>query len=273
MPHTTGRHELGQNFLVDPRVVDTVLSVVATWPDDRPLLELGPGDGALTGPLAALGRPVTAVEIDARRAARLRRRLAGRVDVVRGDLARHRLDTGADIVSNVPYGITTPLLRRLLGAPHWHHAILLLQWEVARKRAGVGGTTLMAAQWWPWFTFGLVHRVPATSFRPVTSVDGGLLEVRRRPVPLVADAVHHRSVVTETFTGRGRGVLDVVGRRHGRSVRDLWARSSSVGSRDLPRDLDVEQWVTLAELVPRRSESQQRRGRGRDDDHRQERHP
>lgn len=273
MSRTTGRHELGQNFLVDPRVVDTIVSVVAAWPDDRPLLELGPGDGVLTAPLAALGRPLTAVEIDARRAVHLERRFAGRVDVVHGDLLRHRLDAGADVVSNVPYGITTPLLRRLLGAPHWHHAILLLQWEVARKRAGVGGTTLMTAQWWPWFTFGLVDRVPASSFRPVPSVDGGLLEIRRRAVPLVDDASHYRSVVAEAFTGRGRGVLDVVGRRHGRSVRDRWAGACSVGPRDLPRDLDVDQWVALAELVPGRSEPQQRRRRGRGDDHRQEGHP
>ncbi len=249
MHHLPGRHELGQNFLVDPTVVDTIISVVAAWPDDRPLLELGPGDGALTAPLAALGRPLTAVELDAHRAQALGRRLAGRADVVHADLLRHDLGTGADIVSNVPYHLTTPLLRRLLRAPAWQHAILLLQWEVARKRAGIGGTTLMTAQWWPWFTFGLVGRVPARAFRPVPSVDGGMLEIRRREVPLVADREAYQELVGDVFSGRGRGVIDVVRRRFGASVADRWSARHGVTRRDLPRDLDAAQWAGLHALL------------------------
>jgi 23S rRNA (adenine-N6)-dimethyltransferase len=174
---------------VDPSVVACVVDVVAAWPH-RPLLELGAGDGALTVGLAALGRPLTAVELDERRAERLRSRLRGRarqVDVRHADLLRTPFDTGADVVSNVPFGITTPLLRRLLAAGGWRHSLLLLQWEVARKRAGVGGTTMLTAQWWPWFEFELLRRVPAASFRPRPAVDGGLLLLRRRARPLV----HH----------------------------------------------------------------------------------
>ena len=249
MTRTTGRHELGQNFLVDPAAVDTIISVVAAWPDDRPLLELGPGDGALTAPLAALGRPITAVELDPRRARRLRQHFGDRVDVVHADLLQHDLGTGADVVSNVPYHLTTPLLRRLLRAPAWGHALLLLQWEVARKRAGVGGTTLMTAQWWPWFTFALVDRVPARAFRPVPAVDGGLLEVTRRSEPLVDDRAAYQSLVAGVFSGRGRGVLEVVRRRHGQSVADRWAARHGVTRHHLPRDLDAAQWVGLQALV------------------------
>lgn len=249
MSRTTGRHELGQNFLVDPTVVDTILSVVAAWPDDRPLLELGPGDGALTLPLAVLGRPLTAVEVDARRVRSLRRRLAGRADVVHADLLQHDLGAGADVVSNVPFHLTTPLLRSLLRAPAWQHAVLLLQWEVARKRAGVGGATLMTAQWWPWFSFDLLERVPASAFRPVPAVDGGILEIRRREVPLVAERAAYQSLVGDIFSGRGRGVLDVVRRRLGPSVADRWASRHHVRRRDLPRDVDAAQWAGLYHLT------------------------
>lgn len=250
MSRNRGRHELGQNFLIDPAVVDTILDVVASWPD-RPLLELGPGDGALTDVLSALGRPLTAIELDPRRVDRLRRRFDGRVEIVHGDLLDADLGGGADIVSNVPFGITTPVLRRLLAAESWQHALVLVQWEVARKRAGVGGTTMMTAQWWPWFEFELLGRVPAAAFRPQPSVDGGLLHVRRRPVPLV-DELHHREyqrLVGDIFSGRGRGVRDIVRRRGGASVVTTWADQHSISAGDLPRDLGASAWVGLFDLV------------------------
>jgi 23S rRNA (adenine-N6)-dimethyltransferase len=66
----------------------------------------------------------------------------------------------------------------------WSTAVLL-PWEVARKRAAVGGTTLLTASWWPWYEFALAGRVPSTAFRPRPGVDGGILVVGRRPVSLV----------------------------------------------------------------------------------------
>lgn len=184
------------------------------------MLELGAGDGALTRLLADGRRPVTAVELDPRRAAALRRELAGRVRVEQADMLRFTLDGTHHVLSNVPFAITTPLLRHLLGQRAWGTAVLLLQWEVARKRAAVGGTTLLTAGWWPWFEFALAGRVPARAFRPVPSVDGGLLVVRRRPEPLLpaAERAAYQRRVREAFD-RGR----VGGRR--------------------PRDLDAQQWV------------------------------
>src|SRR5690606_36671141 len=73
------------------------------------------------------------------------------------------------------------ILRRLLRRPDWRHAILLTQWEVARKRAGVGGGTLLTAQSAPWSEFTLHGRVPARAFRPAPSVDGGILSITRDP--------------------------------------------------------------------------------------------
>src|SRR5699024_12265525 len=79
------------------------------------------------------------------------------------------------LVINLPFQLTTAILRRIFRAPGWKHAILLVQWEVARRRAGVGGATMMTAQWWPWFDFELGRRVPARAFTPRPNVDGGVL--------------------------------------------------------------------------------------------------
>jgi 23S rRNA (adenine-N6)-dimethyltransferase len=109
-----------------------------------------------------------------------------RVRVVHDDMLRFRLDGVHHVVSNVPFGITTPVLRHLLAQRAWSTAVLLLQWEVARKRAAVGGTTLLTASWWPWYEFALAGRVPSTAFRPRPGVDGGILVVGRRPAAGIA---------------------------------------------------------------------------------------
>lgn len=96
-----GRHELGQSFLVHTPTLRGIRGLVAET--HGPILELGPGDGALTAQ----------------------------------------------------------------------------QWEVARKRAGVGGVTMMTAQTAPWYEFTLHGRVPAHRFRPMPSVDGGILSPAR----------------------------------------------------------------------------------------------
>ena len=79
-PHS-GRHEYGQNFLHDRGVIDAIVQTVARI--DGPIIEVGAGDGSLTGALQKLGRPLTAIEIDPRRAARLTSRTPPRTRVVR----------------------------------------------------------------------------------------------------------------------------------------------------------------------------------------------
>ena len=160
-----GRHELGQNALTDRRVIRTVIDLVGRT--DGPIVEWGAGNGALTAPLAGLGRPLEAVEIDQRKAVRLSRRVGTHVCIVEGDILRHAPPAATSVlVSNVPFHITTRVLRRLLALPDWQTAVLITQWEVARKRAGVGGATQLTAQWWPWFDFTLHQRIPSNSFTP-----------------------------------------------------------------------------------------------------------
>lgn len=241
-----GPHELGQNLLVDSKIVDRI--VHALDGRDLPVVEWAAGRGAITRRLALLGRPVEAVEIDRRSVTHLRRTLGAHVAVTHGDILRHAPPTRAyDLVSNVPFHITTPLLRRLLSLPGWQPAVLITQWEVARKRAGVGGTTLLTAQWWPWYMFALDGRIPASSFAPRPSVDAGLLIVDRRPSPFVpiAQRSAYQLFVKRVFGGPGRGVPDVLVRAGiGASAVRQWARRHDVDSGTLPRDLDARAWIT-----------------------------
>jgi 23S rRNA (adenine-N6)-dimethyltransferase len=239
-----GRHELGQNFLVHSPSIKTITDLVRST--SGPLLELGAGDGALTRHLAALGRPLTAIEIDERRVRRLAARLPT-VDVVHADALHVDLDV-PNIVGNIPFHLTTPILRRLLRAQRWKHAVLLTQWEVARKRAGVGGGTMMTAQNAPWYRFALHGRVPRGGFAPAPSVDGGILRIDRRASPLVgvAERRAYEQFVAAVFGGRG-GRLERIVQRAARSSRS--AAQTAVLRADargaLPRDLTAEQWALL----------------------------
>lgn len=151
------------------------------------------------------------------------------------------------IVGNLPFHLTTAMLRRILHAPGWTDAVLLVQWEVARRRAAVGGATMMTAQWWPWFEFALVRRVSAASFRPRPSVDAGLMTVRRRAHPLVdaSDRRRYQAMVHHVFTGRGHGLAEMLDRQmSGRRARQ-WLRDNGIRASALPRDLDATQWADL----------------------------
>jgi hypothetical protein len=117
----------------------------------------------------------------------------------------------------------------------------------ARKRAGVGGTTMLTASWWPWYEFSLGKRVPAAAFTPVPTVDGGILVIRRRAVPLVPSEQRkdYQDLVRQVFTGPGRGIRAVL-RRHlpDRVVHD-WLSREHLDSRTLPRDLKSDAWASL----------------------------
>lgn len=246
LPPQHGRHELGQNFLCDHRVVADIIEIVSRT--TGPILEVGAGDGALTLPLQGLGRPLTVVEIDHRRAQRLADRTAPATTVVSGDFIRYRLPrTPHVIVGNLPFHLTTAILRRLLHGPGWTDAVLLVQWEVARRRAAVGGASMMTAQWWPWFEFGLARKVSAAAFRPRPGVDGGLLTITRRIDALVdhTDRSGYQAMVHRVFTGRGRGMAQILGKR----VTRGWLRANGIAPSALPRDLRAAQWAALFRAV------------------------
>lgn len=254
-----GRHELGQNFLhhrptID-RIADLARGGTRTGSADRvrtaggtgAILEIGPGSGALTAALARLGRPLTLVELDEHRVRELRRRFP-RAEVVHADALLVPFDAPL-IVGNLPFHLTTPLLRKLLRSPCWERAILVTQWEVARKRAGVGGGTLLTGQSAPWFEFRLRCRVPARAFRPVPGVDGGLLDVSRRESPLVppAERAAYERFVRRVFTARGHGLGRILQQGLGLSRAESAAalRRAALERSALPRDIAPQQWADL----------------------------
>ena len=134
------KRSLGQNFLVDANIQRKIVEALAPAPGDV-VLEIGPGTGALTRPLAGRVRRLVAIELDDELAPALAR-LFGDVtgveivhaDAMEVDLAGLAGEVPVKIVGNIPYNITTPLLFRLLDmSPRPAVIVLMIQKEVADR--------------------------------------------------------------------------------------------------------------------------------------------
>jgi 23S rRNA (adenine-N6)-dimethyltransferase len=158
-------------------------------------VEIGPGAGAVTVHLARTGADVIAVEIDPVWAERVRLATGanrGKVRVVEGDFLAERLPLRRfRAVGCVPFGETTAILHKLLDDPAGAllRADLIIQLEVARKRAAVPPSTLLSTTWAPWWDLRLGRRIDRTDFRPLPRVDAAILTATRRDPPLLPVAM------------------------------------------------------------------------------------
>jgi 23S rRNA (adenine-N6)-dimethyltransferase len=168
----------------------------------------------LTDALAERAAHVLAVELDPKLVSVLARRFARvrNVTVLQVDARDAPLPANPyRVVTNLPFGITGAVLRRLLDSPAsgLERADLIVQWQVARARERVGDappTDLLGARWGPWWEFHRGRRLPAGCFRPRPSVDAAVLVVTRRaPVLLpVAASRRYAAFVAREFRSSSR---------------------------------------------------------------------
>lgn len=181
-----GRPWLGQHFLRNRGVAEWMVRRAQVGPQDL-ALDIGAGDGALTLPLAARAGAVAAIECDAALAERLRHltdTLPG-VTVVPQDFLTWALPPGPfKVVANLPFGITTPVLRRLLDprAP-MARAVLLIERGAARRFVRCPSLDPEIIAWHTWFTITWERHVSPSSFVPPPRVDAAAVVLERRPSP------------------------------------------------------------------------------------------
>jgi 23S rRNA (adenine-N6)-dimethyltransferase len=224
-----------QHFLRAERAAELIRD--ACIAADEVVVDLGAGTGRLTVELARVARRVVAVELDARLAERLSR-IEGNVVVVKGDATNVPLPREPfRVVASLPFDRTTDLLHHLLDDPQTplSRADLVVEWDVARKRALPWPSTVNGVQWGVFYEMSVVRRLLRTDFEPRPRVDAGVLVVRRRTTPLVApeDAVAFRRFVARGF------------RQGLRTVSDRRTLRSTAHPRATARELDAHQWAVL----------------------------
>jgi 23S rRNA (adenine-N6)-dimethyltransferase len=245
----------GQHLLRSDAIASELVGQAGIRTDEL-VLEIGPGLGRLTAPLARNAGHIIAVEIDERFAGQLRARFGptANVEVVAGDAREVALPQAPfRVVGNLPFGSTTQILRRLLDDRELELTAVdvLVEWNVARKRASPRPTNLVSLGWLPWWTFDLVRHVPASAFQPRPSVDAGFLAIRPRTRPLLRPDQRpaYRALLTRAFRKGNLPVRRSLAATVPARTIAAWLHERGLGPDARPTDLDVFDWVALFEAA------------------------
>jgi 16S rRNA (adenine1518-N6/adenine1519-N6)-dimethyltransferase len=250
----------GQNFLADANWIAKVLRV-AELPADRPVVEIGPGLGALTAGLLAAGKEVYAIESDGRLIRWLEDTLARddpeHLHLLAGDAVEHP-QAGAPpsgeraLLSNLPFAITSPWLDALLtsSAPLPDPLVLILQEEgAARLRSSPGrkeyGPSAIRAQLA--YEAGASHAVPAAAFEPRPGVPSRLLRWSLRRAPRLLAPAEVR-LLRSLFLHRRKTLASALRRELPATLRASWEehlRAAGYDDRARPAEIGPEDWWEL----------------------------
>lgn len=258
------RRRFGQHFLVDRRAPGRIVRALRIAPGD-PVVEIGPGRGALTGLLVGAAGRILAIEVDRDLAAVLRARydpaelLLAVGDVLRMDLGSLLAEAGfADrgllLAGNLPYNISKPIVQRIVRErDRVERAVLMFQREVAaRLTAAPGGRSYgpMAVLAQLCFRIEVLFDLPPSAFAPRPKVDSTVTRwERRRDFWLDEDLERRvRAVLAACFARRRRTLRNNLRRAldDDRSADALLRRAGLDGSRR-PESLTPEEFVRLAE--------------------------
>jgi len=278
------RHGLSQNFLADPDVLEAILAEADPGPG-RGILEIGPGLGLLTGALLEAGAAVTAVELDHGLAHLLRERFADAL--VEGDrdtpdrLSGLRLIEGDaldedltrlvpapyDVVANLPYHITSPVLHRLLGtSPRPERLVLMVQREVAQRIAAPPGRMSYLSVFVQYHArVRIALDVPPEAFEPAPAVASAVIVLEPYPEDdRLADADVEDELwrlVQAGFRERRKMLHNVLTRQLPVPADRVQAALAAAGIEPdrRPQTLAVDEWLRLREELG--AIGQDRRGR------------
>jgi 16S rRNA (adenine1518-N6/adenine1519-N6)-dimethyltransferase len=257
------RKRFGQHFL-EPAWVTKLVDALAIQPGET-FLEIGPGRGALTGPLAARAGKLIAVEIDRDLAAALPARVAN-VHVVEADFLNIDLAAllGAEqqpvrVVGNLPYNVASPILFKLLhesdDGRRLQDATLMLQKEVADRLVATPGSAhygALAIQVALLADVARLLSLPPGAFRPPPKVKSAVVRLRFRPAAIdVGDRASFERLVRGLFLQRRKTVLNALkplADAAGRSAPELLERAQ-VDSRSRPEALTLDDMARLSRAM------------------------
>jgi 16S rRNA (adenine1518-N6/adenine1519-N6)-dimethyltransferase len=255
MSQHRARKRFGQHFLTDPGVIDAIVAAVSPH-DDEVIVEIGPGQGAITRPLAARSGALHAVELDRDLAARMRREFAAESNVTIHTADALSFDFGAlgaslRIVGNLPYNISTPLLFHLLDyRDHIVDMHFMLQKEVVfRMAAGPGSKAYgrLSIMLGCHFQIDALFDVDRLAFEPPPDVTSAV--VRLAPVPAGSYAIDNEErfsrLVAQAFSQRRKTIRNSL-----RKIADeATLRAAGIDPGLRPEAISIADYVRLANTL------------------------
>lgn len=248
---------LGQNFLTDPAILKKITAISGVTGQDL-VLEIGAGLGHLTSYLARTARQVIAVELDHRLIPPLETALRPftNVQIVQGDILQldpieilpenHYL-----VIANIPYYITSRIIRNLLEAEHKPKQIILtIQYEVAQRVcARTGRLSLLALSVLMYGDPSLEMRIPAGAFYPPPKVDSAVIKIDLYPKPLLSGTQrgHYFKIIKAGFLHKRKTLKNSLSKGLGWSpleAADLLS-AASVDPQRRAETLSLEEWLEV----------------------------
>ena len=249
------RKRFGQNFLTDQNVLSEIIRVIAPAAGDT-MVEIGPGQGAMTALLLAHLSQLHVVELDRDLVAMLQKKFSADQliihsgDALQFDFAALQPAQGKlRIVGNLPYNISSPLLFHLAQyAQQVEDQHFMLQKEVVQRMvAPPGGKDYgrlsVMLQWR--YQMEMLFIVPPSAFDPPPKVDSAIVRMRPIASPLACEQVRLEQVVTQAFSQRRKVIRN--------SLSGLFTEQQLVAAgidpQARPETISLEQYVALTHLL------------------------
>lgn len=254
------KKKLGQNFLVDEEALEKIIQAAELEKSDN-VVEVGPGTGFLTERLIQSVQKVVAVEYDPDMVTVLEGKFA-RVDnleIIRSDILKfnppRRIKFDYKVVANIPYYITSPLLKHFLQSDHRPSLmVILVQKEVAEKIVGLTGKSMVTMQTQVFGKPEIIAFVPANSFYPAPKVDSAILKINVYDQPLVPEdqLKDFFRLVGFGFSQKRKKLANTLSaglRLDVGKVRDI-LKKAGIDPNLRAENLEVEDWKKLLTFIP-----------------------
>lgn len=242
--------DLGQHFLRDEEVLEAIMEAADVEPTDH-VVEIGPGVGVLTELLLEKAKHVTAIELDARMTTLMKWFIKvdqKHLSIVQGNALQTPMPTEAyKIVANIPYHITSPLIRHVfMESPVPPMSLtLLIQKEVAEKICDEKHAGLLTIIVGLYGKAEMILEVPPACFVPPPEVDSAVLHITCYDKPLAEPEVIERvtKLLKLGFGGKRKMLRNTLGSL---PDGDELLKSCGIESTRRPETLTVQEWISLA---------------------------
>lgn len=259
---TRPKKQLGQHFLINPDVLSIIIDAGEVTNTDV-VIEIGAGLGCLTAALAEQAKTVIAIEVDPLLYAELESQFSidANIQIIHADVLELEFsslfppNTRPKVIANLPYGITTPILRKLLEhTGQLGSCVLMMQREVAERIvASPGGKDYGA------LTIGvsyyadtaLIGILTPQNFFPAPQVDSALLKLtmRDKPKVVVNDEEYFFRFVREAFRGRRKMLKNSLRRFASAETLSAAFTELNIAPQRRAETLDITEFAALANLL------------------------
>lgn len=252
------KKSLGQHWLTDRFILSGIADAADITEADT-VLEIGPGLGTLTSELLRRAKKVIAVELDSDLARKLPGQFPGTsLEVVNQDILEFDLSVlpkNYIVVANVPYYITSKIIRHLMTADNKPKTtVLLIQKEVAERLAATpGDMSILAVSAQMYADVSLDEVVPAEFFTPPPKVDSQVVVLRTRPEPVVSpenEKLFFR-VVKAGFSAKRKKLRSSLSAGLGlpKEVIDTKLAAIDIDANRRAEDLSLDEWQRIMAIV------------------------